>query len=219
MWVYKEIESIHPSLHGLTPVVVQCPSDSPFPLCTVLCHPAESVCPSDTILWLLSNHSLLGLPFLVRLSMIPNTTPFTSRLSSILQICPNRLSFLSMMSCTMFLVFPTRLRNSMFVIFFFFDASECARFSCSQLLSVRNRVIRFKYFSIYIDQSSLSLFLLELSLSMVLNINFPKGILMYWYILFLAKQSWLFGGHGKTKSLEWDRLMLHSFLGVWLNHV
>ncbi len=110
-----------------------------------------------------------------------------------------------------------RVSNSSPCLWFFFvvDASECARFSCSHLLSVRNRVIRFKYFSIYIDQSSLSLFLLELSLSMVLNINFPKGILMYWYILFLAKQSWLFGGHGKTKSLEWDRLMLHKFLGVW----
>ncbi len=64
-----------------------------------------------------SNHSLFGLPLRVSPSMIPNNTPFTSRLSSIQQICPNRLSFLSMMSCTMFLVFPTRLRTSTFVIF------------------------------------------------------------------------------------------------------
>jgi len=43
-------------------------------------------------------HFLLGLPLLFTPSIIPNITFFTNRLSSILQRCPNNLSFLSFAS-------------------------------------------------------------------------------------------------------------------------
>jgi len=59
-----------------------------------------SVCASVRHHSLMSSiHSLLALPLLFSPSMIPNTTFFTNRLSYMLQICPNSLSFLSMISC------------------------------------------------------------------------------------------------------------------------
>ena len=63
-----------------------------------------------------SSHSLLGLPRTDVPSTIPNITFFTSLWSSILHMCPNKLSFLSMMSWMILLVLPTRLLTSSFVI-------------------------------------------------------------------------------------------------------
>ncbi len=40
---FLRASSIHPSFHGLSPVGVQCLSDSLFPLCTILCNPTERV--------------------------------------------------------------------------------------------------------------------------------------------------------------------------------
>src|SRR6218665_371366 len=54
-----------------------------------------------------SSHSLFDLPLFVFPSMSPNTTSFTSLLSSIIQMCPNKLNFLSFILCMMFLLLPT----------------------------------------------------------------------------------------------------------------
>src|SRR6218665_236531 len=45
--------------------------------------------------------------FLFSLSSPRYTTPFTSLLSSILQMCPNKFNFLSLIFCTMFLLLLT----------------------------------------------------------------------------------------------------------------
>jgi len=56
--------------------------------------------------------SLLGLPLLFSPSMIQNSKFFTSWLSSILQMCPNNLSFLSMISCITFFLMSNLCRRS-----------------------------------------------------------------------------------------------------------
>jgi len=64
-----------------------------------------------------SSHSLFGLSLFVYPSISPNTTSFTSLLSSILQMCPNKLNFLSLILCTMFLLLPILFLISSFIIF------------------------------------------------------------------------------------------------------
>ena len=46
-----------------------------------------------------SSHSRFGLPLFVSPSVSPNTTSFTSLLSSILRMCPNKFNFLSLILC------------------------------------------------------------------------------------------------------------------------
>ncbi len=69
---------IHSFIQWVLARGVQCPSDSPFPLCrscAILLRECMSIWHHSLMS---SNHSLLGLPLRVRPSMIPNTTPFTS---------------------------------------------------------------------------------------------------------------------------------------------
>src|SRR6218665_2166676 len=49
-----------------------------------------------------SSHSLHGLPLLNSPSIVPNITSFTSLLSFILHMCPNKFNFLFMICCMMF---------------------------------------------------------------------------------------------------------------------
>src|SRR6218665_2187070 len=49
-----------------------------------------------------SSHSFLGLSLFVFPSISPNTTFLTRLLSSILQMCPNKFNFLSVILCMMF---------------------------------------------------------------------------------------------------------------------
>src|SRR6218665_1644845 len=68
-----------------------------------------------------SKHSLFGLSLFVFPSISPNTTgSFTSLLSSILQMCPNKFNFLflSLILCMVFLLLPILFLISSFVIFF-----------------------------------------------------------------------------------------------------
>src|SRR6218665_3954662 len=53
-----------------------------------------------------SSHSIFGLPLFVFPFISPNTTSFTSLLSSILQMCPKKFNFLSLILCKMFLLLP-----------------------------------------------------------------------------------------------------------------
>src|SRR6218665_2435944 len=53
-----------------------------------------------------SSHSPFGRPLFVFPFISPNTTSFTSLLSSILQMCPNKFNFLSLVLCKMFLSLP-----------------------------------------------------------------------------------------------------------------
>src|SRR6218665_1098619 len=63
-----------------------------------------------------SSSSLFSLPLFVFPSISPNTTSFTSLLSSILQMCPNKFNFLSLILCMMFLLLPILFLISSFVI-------------------------------------------------------------------------------------------------------
>jgi len=102
---YLNKQSIHPPISPWA----QRPSVSNAVFTTCL-HSSRSwaillrVCISLTS----SSHSLLGLPRSDVPSTIPNITFFTSLWSSILHMCPNKFSFLSMMSWMIFLVLPTR---------------------------------------------------------------------------------------------------------------
>ena len=64
-----------------------------------------------------SIHSLFGLPLLFCPSVFPNTTFFTNRLSSFLQMCPNNFGFLSLIICTTFFLMSSLCLISKFVIF------------------------------------------------------------------------------------------------------
>src|SRR6218665_1237652 len=64
-----------------------------------------------------SSHSIFGLPLFVFPFISPNTTSFTSLLSSILYMCPNKFNFLSLILCMMFLLLPPLFLIYPFVIF------------------------------------------------------------------------------------------------------
>ena len=63
------------------------------------------------------SHSLFGRPLFVFPFISPNTASFTSLLSSILQMCPNKFNFLSLVRCKMFLLQPILFLISSFMIF------------------------------------------------------------------------------------------------------
>ena len=104
--------SIHQSISS-TPVGVQCTLDN----IVVDPEPSWSECAYPCYTNLYTSHSLLGLSRSDIPSTIPNITFFTSLWSPILHVCPNKLSFVSMMSWMIFLILPTRLLTSSFVIF------------------------------------------------------------------------------------------------------
>src|SRR6218665_1590792 len=65
-----------------------------------------------------SSHSLFfGCPLFVFPFISPNTTSFTSLLSSILQMCPNKFNFFSLILCKIFLLLPILFLISSFMIF------------------------------------------------------------------------------------------------------
>src|SRR6218665_2217517 len=63
------------------------------------------------------SHSPFGRPLFVFPFISPNTTSFPSLLSSILQMCPNKFNFLSLVRCKMFLLQPILFLISSFMIF------------------------------------------------------------------------------------------------------
>src|SRR6218665_3241611 len=64
-----------------------------------------------------SSHSLFDRPLFVSPFISQKTTSFTSPLHSILQICPNKFNFLSLILCKMFLLLPILFLISSFMIF------------------------------------------------------------------------------------------------------
>ena len=102
--------AIHSSFRGLTHVIVQCPSNNRSPQCSVPDHPAES---ENVRLTPFLN---VVEPFPVRSSSrrqsIPDPKPHTVPQ----QINPNKLSFLSIMSCMMFLASPSHNLSSTYAI-------------------------------------------------------------------------------------------------------
>src|SRR6218665_98236 len=101
-----DVSSIHCSM-GSSPVGVQCTLDYTIFHASLSCaflfrmyisllhHSFTS-----------SSHSLFGVSLFVFPFISPNTTPFTSLLSSILQMCPNKFNFLSLILCMIFLCYP-----------------------------------------------------------------------------------------------------------------
>ena len=91
---------------------------------TRILHPALSTAsPANKWMSLLhhwmisSDHLLLGLPLRFLPRSIPNSTLFTSLSSSILQIWPKNVNFLSITLCTMFRCLPILVRIAWFRIF------------------------------------------------------------------------------------------------------
>src|SRR6218665_453939 len=102
---------------GSSPVGVQCPFNYHFPCVSVLCLPFQNVyflvTPFHYIVQPFSFWSSSVFP-----SISPNTASFTSLLSYILQMYPNKFNFLSLTLCMMFFLLPILFLISSFVIFF-----------------------------------------------------------------------------------------------------
>src|SRR6218665_2110999 len=102
---------------GSLPVGVQCTLDYYFPRVSVLCLPLQHeyflVTPFlHTVKPFPFDHPLFVFPFIS-----PNTTSSTSPLPSILQMCPNKFNFLSLILCKMFLLLSIPFLISSFMIF------------------------------------------------------------------------------------------------------
>src|SRR6218665_269472 len=96
--------SVCPSIHcsmGLSPVGVQCILDYYFPRVSVLCLPFQNVYFLITPFFYIFQPFAFWWYFFVFPFISPNTTSFTSLLSSILQMCPNKFNFLSLILCMM----------------------------------------------------------------------------------------------------------------------
>src|SRR6218665_3193869 len=110
-----------------------------------------------------SSHSLFGRSLFVFPFISPNITSFTSLLSSILQMCPNKFNLLSWILCKMFLLLPILFLISSFVIFFailhleFFDSISSQMPSvCSCLFLQRPRFTCIQYYADYADYHNVS---------------------------------------------------------------
>src|SRR6218665_1610599 len=86
-----------------------------------------------------SSHSLFGLPRFVFSSISPNQS-FTCLLSSILQMCPNKFNFLSLILCMMFHLLLILFLTSSFVIFLLpssiWNSSVASHLKCHQFVLV-----------------------------------------------------------------------------------
>src|SRR6218665_2108206 len=102
---------------GSSPVGVECTFNYIFPCVSVLCLPFQNVYFFITTFLYTIQPFCFWSSFFIFPSISPNTTSFTSLLSSILQMCPNKFNFLSLILCKMFLLLPILFLISSFVIF------------------------------------------------------------------------------------------------------
>src|SRR6218665_106798 len=112
--VLHHIVSIHPLFHGF--ITRWCPMHACLLFSTHLCL-VPSILARIFPRYAIPLHRP-PIPIFVFLLIVPNTTSFTSLLSSILQMCPNKFNFLSLILYKMFLLLPILFLISSFVIFF-----------------------------------------------------------------------------------------------------
>src|SRR6218665_3007281 len=115
-YIYMYVSSIYCSM-GSSPVGVQCTLDYYFPRVSVLCLPFQHEYFLVTPFLYIVQPFPFCCPLFVFPFISPNTTSFTSLLSSILQMCPNKFNFLSLILCKMFLLLPILFLISSFMIF------------------------------------------------------------------------------------------------------